>query len=122
MAIQVSVSPFALTSKIPFESERKPFVKTQKLAYIDEFILDCRLTGIYKTLKKGDYERTKSLIRDTLNIMMTAGEIDMTKIMYRKIVDELYHMIVELAFKKFNSVHDRIRNLHYYIVCSYKWL
>ena len=104
-----------LASENNFDMKSRSFRKTPKLEYINEGIVNSRLKGLYKSLLNNDYDRTKFLVEDTINMIKTTTEIDIDKELYNKILDELYQMILELVFKKYNSVHDRIRDLHYLI-------
>ena len=108
-----------LISSENFDMKSRSFKKTPKLEYINERIVNSRLTSLYKSLLNNDYDRTKFLVEDTINMIKTTTEIDIDKELYKKIIDELYQMIMELIFKKYNSVHDRIRDLHYLIIQSY---
>jgi hypothetical protein len=108
-----------IASKNNFDMNYRPFKKTPKLEYINEGIVNSRLKGLYKSILNNDYDRTKFLVEDTINMIKTTTEIDIDKELYNKIIDELYQMIMELIFKKYNSVHDRIRDLHYLIIQSY---
>ncbi len=86
--------------------------------YLDEAVIDCRLHGLNKALARGDYERVKFNIIDTIRHLYQSN-IDMDKSLYNKIMDEFLHMRVESALKKYDVLHTRIRDLHYMIINSY---
>ncbi len=90
-----------------------------KINVIDETIIDCRLRGLNKSLQRGDYDRVKFNIIDTINHLNQCS-VEMDKKLYNKIVDEFLHMRVESALRKYEILHNRIRDLHYTIVESYK--
>lgn len=118
------ISPFALKSNFPYHiintdiinAGKKPFKATPKLAYINERIINCRLTGLYKALNKRDYDRTSDLIADTINMIKIAEVVDIDAPLYSKINDDFYRIAVDFAFKLYHSVHNRIRDMHYYII------
>lgn len=89
-----------------------------KINYMDEAVVDCRLHGLNKALSRGDYERVKFNIVDTIKHLNQAT-IEMDKKLYNKIVDEFLHMRVESALHKYEMLHNRIRDLHYFIIASY---
>ena len=89
-----------------------------KINFLDEAVIDCRLRGLNNALIRGDYERVRFNIVDTIKHLNQAN-IEMNKILYNKIVDEFLHMQVESALHKYDNLHNRIRNLHYIIVNSY---
>lgn len=135
MAI-VQISPFAAISNIemidfpyiespdvmitpPQTPKNMIFKMTPQLAYINEAIINCRLIGIYKLLKDCKYDKVKLVIGDSIKMMQNAKEKDMDKRIFNKLINEFYHMTVEIALKKYNTVHDRVRDMHYYILCLY---
>jgi hypothetical protein len=100
----------------PIVPIKAQFKNITQLAYINDLIVDCRLKGLYMLLKDKKYEKASAVIGDSINMMLKATEIDMDKRIHKKIIAEFYHMYVEIALKKYNAVHDRIRDMHYYIV------
>lgn len=84
------------------------------LAYMDDAIIDCRLRGIYRRLSRGESVRAAKLIKDTLN-NMRMRPFDVDKFMYNAIYDTFYMALIDIAMKRFDSAHNRIRDLHYMI-------
>lgn len=107
-----------MNSTFPFTI--KPLIKMpNRIMYINESVIDCCLTGLYQLLKDKNYDMAKTIINDNINMMNKNTNkviIDMDKNTYNKIIGEFYHMSVEIALKKYNAVHDRIRDIHYHII------
>jgi hypothetical protein len=93
-----------------------------KMTYVNEIYVDCRLRGIVNSIRRFDYERTLNNIVDMIQSLKGAEEIDMPKEVYNKIIDDFYRMRVDASLKKFDNVHNRARDLHFYIMsvtCRY---
>lgn len=88
------------------------------LAYMNDAIIDCRLRGIYKRLYRGDNVRAAKLIKDTLQ-NMRVRPFDVDKYMYNAVYDTFYLCLIDIAMKRFDSAHNRIRDLHYTINKQY---
>lgn len=117
---QVQITnPFALIPSIPsipfdefdFGGNEMLFTKTPKLEYIDEEIINWRLTSIYNTLSKGNYDSVRFLIEDTISMLRTTTVVAINTELYNKIIDELYQMILEIVFKRYDVVHNKIQYL-----------
>jgi len=89
-----------------------------KLVYVNELIVDCRLRGIYCQIRHQKYQKAKDLISQMIMYLKNI-DVNIEKELYNEIIEEFYHMSVEMAFKKYNNVHDRVRNLHYKIRYNY---
>jgi hypothetical protein len=104
----------------PFATHNLPYaLRVGKFAYIDEVIVDCRLVGMNKAMLRGDYDRVKFNIIDMIDHLRKTPFIEMDKMMYDTIMSEFLHMRVESALRKFDDVHNRIRDLHFMILNSY---
>ena len=119
------ISPFSVISNFPFESFKtissmntrvKP---THTIDYIDEYILDRRIMGIYKAMQNGNIDYICNLICDTIDVLKNAQEIDIDEKMLDRVMNDLYTMTVELSLNQINNSHNRIRDLHYFIVNFY---
>lgn len=84
------------------------------ICYVNEWIVDCRLKGIYRQIYLQKYKKASDNISQMIMYLKTV-DIEMNKIIYNEVIDTFYHMLVEMAFKKYNSVHNRARDLHYKI-------
>jgi hypothetical protein len=124
MTIMV-ISPFSVISNFPFESFKtissmntsvKP---THKIDYMDEYILDRRIMGIYKAMQNGNIDYICNLVCDTIDVLENAQEIDIDENMLYRVMTDLYTMTVELSLNQINNIHNRIRDLHYFIVNFY---
>ena len=93
-----------------------------KITYLNEIYVDCRLRVIVNSIRRFDYVRTLSNIIDMIQSLRYAQEVDIPKDIYNKIMDAFLRMRVDASLKKFNNVHDRARDLHFYIMettCRY---
>ena len=77
-----------LISSENFDMKSRSFKKTPKLEYINERIVNSRLTSLYKSLLNNDYDRTKFLVEDTINMIKT------TKIYYYDITTNYNNKII----------------------------
>lgn len=119
------ISPFSMISNFPFESFKnisstntniKP---THKIDYIDEYILDRRIMAIYKSMQNDDHDCICNLVCDTIDVLKNAQEIDIDEKMLDRVMNDLYNMTIELSLNHISDSHNRIRNLHYFIVNFY---
>lgn len=62
------------------------------------------LKVMYILLMNDQMQQLSSYVRQTLKTYNYANN---------KLTDELFHILVDIAFKNHNSIHDRIRNLYY---------
>jgi hypothetical protein len=106
---------FTFASNFAFESS-KQFKPTPQLAYVDEYIINQRICTIYKSIKNEKYKRAYALIDDTLNTLKNAKELFMDSMLVDRIMNDFFKMTFELAFQKFNAAHNRLRDLHYFII------
>ena len=122
MTIMV-ISPFSVISNFPFESFKTissmNTKSTHRIDYIDEYILDGRILGIYKAMQNGDNDYICNLVCDTIDILKNAQEIDIDENMLDRVMNDLYTMTVELSLNQINNIHNRVRDLHYFIVNFY---
>lgn len=89
------------------------------LQYIDTVITLCRIRGIYHLILRGDYDKAKWVIAEFYISLMRAAELDFEKTVYNKIFEDFSHMKIDMAMKKYNNVHNRLRDLNYYILNSW---
>lgn len=83
--------------------------------YVDTSFVEFRIRDIYKYMLKDEYKYAITIINETMINLRHASVIDMDIGTYNKIYNEFYHMRIEMAAKKYTNVHDRMRDLHYYI-------
>ena len=94
-------------------------IRPGNIFFVDDVIVDCRLRGIYKSLLRRDYMRVKFNISDMIDHLVKAPYIDLDVDIYKQIIDQFMHMRVDCAMKKYDDVHNRIREVHYLIENSY---
>lgn len=87
-----------------------------KFVYIDEYIVDCRLHGIYKQIVNANYKKAYFNIIDMLINLNNHEIVNIENKFYNKIIDTFFHMRVEMSIKKYEAVHNRVRDLHYKII------
>lgn len=95
-------------------------VTSEKFKEVNDF--DNRLSDIYKQLNKSQYTVAYENISNVLAILKNsdAKELDLEKKVYKSFVNELYRMRVSLKLRKYDTVHNKIRDMHYsiYNVCT----
>lgn len=95
-------------------------VTSEKFKEVNDF--DSRLSDIYKQLNKSQYTVAYENISNVLAILKNsdAKELDLEKKVYKSFVNELYRMRVSLKLRKYDTVHNKIRDMHYsiYNVCT----
>ena len=89
---------------------------TKSFTMISYGILDCRFTGLYKMLQRGQYQKMINVINETLYSIRTAVETECTKTFMDFIISQLYLMLVDMAFRRYDNVHERIRDIHFLIM------
>jgi hypothetical protein len=90
-----------------------------RLMLVSDAIIDCRVRGLYNLLRKGKYYHTRLLLNDTIRELQTADEYECDPAFLQHVVDEMYRALVDMSFRKYMSVHNRLRDLHYEIFNKY---
>ena len=70
-------------------------------------------------MQNGDNDYICNLVCDTIDILKNAQEIDIDENMLDRVMNDLYTMTVELSLNQINNIHNRVRDLHYFIVNFY---
>ncbi len=85
---------------------------------LTDIFISLRLTAMYKCLLT---ENWVSLRRQTGDLLqrMKKGNMYVCKEISDILYAEMLHILVEIAFKKKDSIHDRIRNLYFAIESKY---
>ena len=96
-----------------------PPVKMAMITLVNDGVIDCCLTGIYRRMLKCDYLRAKNMVNDTIKCMQQAVEVETDMMTVNKTIDALYLTLIDLAFYRYDAAHDRIRNLHFTIERKY---
>ena len=84
------------------------------IRYVNTGILDARIRGIYRHLLRMNYALVKDLLNDTIYILNTATLEDPR--LASMFIPFLYKSLIELALKRYNNVHNILREMHYFIV------
>ena len=88
----------------------------QTFTLVNYAILDCRLTGLYKLMCRGNYTKVVAVLNDTLRSIRGAVSCQCTSKFMDFIITQLYHMLVDMAFRRYSAVHERLRDVHFIIV------
>lgn len=82
-------------------------------------VVDCRLFGIYKLIKREDYKKAFDTILDTILQLRTAKEIDIPKTLLNDIMTDFHKMWALVGFKRYEELHNCVRDLHYKMFRDY---
>jgi hypothetical protein len=85
------------------------------ITYVSVWVIDSRLRGIYRAMQNHYYDKADYLIRDILDVIYNAAEVDIESIMLHTIMCNLHMALVELELKRYEQAHNIIRDLHYYV-------
>lgn len=88
-----------------------------KLAVIDEIIVDCRLRGIYRMMKNGNHKKAMFMVLDTI-VDLREASVEMEIHMYDHVLAEFLCILMALGFKKYDVVHNLVRDLHFHIIVA----
>ena len=91
-----------------------------KLAIVNDTVVTMRLKTIYKRLKSESYHQVKIHIINLLDVLLKTPVIDIQRDMYNKVIDSLMHMKIDLAMKRYVSVHNSLRDLQISYLIRYK--
>jgi len=86
----------------------------QRLTYLNEVFFDCRLRGLHSALGKGETVKARDMVAECLRIFRS-GNVDMTSDVYKASYDELFHILGDIAMRRYVKAQDRVRDLHYFM-------
>lgn len=86
----------------------------RRLAYLNEGLLDCRLKGIQTALNRRDPFTARDLITECVRLFRS-GDWDMKKTVQNVAITEMFHILGDLAFKRYVEAQHRVRDLHYFV-------
>lgn len=89
--------------------------KNNQLLLINDAVIFRRLFGIYKMLQVEKYDKLRVLVNDTIWDLQHAEEYEVDKFIVNQIINTLYTMLVDIAMKRYNTAHSKIRDLRYAI-------
>ncbi len=89
------------------------------IEYVSDAVIVRRLQTIYKAITDQNRERSLFLVRDTLHMLQTAVESDMTARLASLAIDMCFKTLVELAMYRYNNAHNNVRELYYNIESKY---
>ena len=87
--------------------------------YVSNEIIDGQLRVVYMLLKKEEYNLVSKVINDIINNIRFAYISDTNKKTLGFLIDESYKALVDLAFKRYRNVHDKVRNMHFALLRAY---
>jgi hypothetical protein len=87
------------------------------MAYMDNGLLSCRARGMYMNLLRNDIDKVRFLANDTLHAIRTSTLYDVDTMITA--VDFLYKILINIAFKRLDTVSANIRDLHYLVEQQY---
>jgi hypothetical protein len=86
------------------------------MKFVNNAILICRIHGLYKQMMRADYERAKFAIIEMVTLLRTIKDIHLSQDTYKRVIDDFLHMRVDICLHKYDDVHNRMRNLYYYLM------
>ena len=78
---------------------------------MNEAVLDCRVGGLLNLLNKQDYKKAAQVMNETIRIFDTAVENSFSQEFIMYVVNNLYHCLIELSFRKYDVVIGRLSNI-----------
>ena len=78
--------------------------------------LDCRLRGIYNLISKNNLSKAAEVINDTIRTVNTAESSECCRAFLNYFVDNMYRILIDIARKQMDNVHNRLRDVHYMII------
>jgi len=82
-----------------------------RIQLMNEAVLDCRVGGLLNLLNKQDYKKAAQVMNETIRIFDTAVENSFSKEFIMYVVNNLYHCLIELSFRKYDVVIGRLSNI-----------
>ena len=89
------------------------------LTQVDDCDLDTMLKNIHSALVGQDFNRASICIRECIDVLSNKDGILVSREFADYMVTELYRCLVDIAMKRYNLAHNRIRDLHYSIMANY---
>lgn len=86
------------------------------LAVVSFDVLDCRLKGIYNLMRKDNIPKAITVINQTIRSINNAKKAECPRQFVNFFVEQLYSILIDIAFKRIPDAHNRIRDLHYTIM------
>ena len=122
--IIVSIKHFTnqTTTNLPTSTELLPtytMASTPVITYVSDAVLTSRLQTIYKAIANGHKAKALDVSRDTLVLLQNCMETDMTPGDRNAAIGVFYKALVELAFNRYQTAHDLMRQLYYKIQADY---
>lgn len=87
--------------------------KAIRITYVNDAVISRRLWGIYSKILRRDIANAKILLNDTIRTLSYA-ETENPEIS-SACIDALYRVLVDLAFKRVDEAHSKLRDLYYNI-------
>lgn len=86
---------------------------------LDDLKLDFLLRGIHKALVNCDYKKVHDDIYGTLILLIKYGGVCLDKSMFNAAIEQFYKMRVDVKLGRYESVHNRVRDLHSKMISLY---
>ena len=86
----------------------KPVKTVQAITLMSDWVLQCRLNGIYHHIENGNYERAKGLINDTINLFNTVVVMELGHEVERIAIRNLYYALIKLATRNYIDAYRNI--------------
>lgn len=88
-----------------------------RIRYVNDAIINRRLVGIYTKIMRRDIIDAKTVVKETIEDFSCA-ETDSPHTS-SKCINVLYRVLIDLAMKRYDAAHDKVRDLYYYIESPY---
>lgn len=89
------------------------------LRTINNGILDIRMGSVYKNMLRCNYPRAMLVLKNTINVMEStnvANNVDNN--IKRVVLNKMYCAMIHLATKRYGTVHELVRDIHYILVAK----
>ena len=86
----------------------------QRLTYLNEVFFDCRLRGLHSAIYKGETTKARDMVAECLRIFRS-GNVDMTRDIYDASYDGMFHVLGDIAMRRYAKACERIYDLHLFI-------
>jgi hypothetical protein len=117
--IPIYIYPKKDKTTVPFAWAPK-FAPTKESEFpLNDLIISIRMKSMYRNLMHEEWCVLRSQVGNTLQRLMNDKISFVTPSIKNKLIDEMYHMLVEIALKKHQAVHDRLRDAFYMIEMQY---
>lgn len=86
-----------------------------KYTYVSKETIDGQLRIVYMLMRNKNYKGACNTIHNLIHDIHCAVIYDCEKEILSNIVSESYRSLIDIAFKRYNAVNNRIIDMHYMV-------